>query len=92
MELAATEATPDDAWENLVQIIQETAGPYLHQGAPRPAWPLALERRRLLLELGTARRLTGSSGDQTLVENAKTEITDATLFSVALDKTKGNVA
>ena len=66
---------PDDAWENLVQIIQETAGPVLHQGAPRPTRPLALERRRLLLELGTARRLTGSSGDQSLVENAKTEIT-----------------
>ena len=73
--LAATEATPDDPWENLVQRIQETAGPYLHQGAPRPARPLALERRRLLLKLGTARRLTGSSGDQCLVENAKTEIT-----------------
>ena len=73
--LAATEATPDDAWENLVQIIQETAGPYFHQGAPRSARPLALERRRLQLELGTARRLTGSSGDQSLVENAKTEIT-----------------
>ena len=28
--LAATEATSDDTWENLVQIIQETAGPYLH--------------------------------------------------------------
>ena len=50
-----------------MQIIQETAGPYLHQ-------PIALERRRLLLELGTARRLTGSSGDQSLVETAKTEI------------------
>ena len=37
--------------------------------------PLALERRRLLLEHGTARRLTGSSGDQSLVENAKAEIT-----------------
>ena len=73
--LAATEATLADAWENLVQIIQETAGPHLHQGAPRPTRPLALERRRLLLELGTARRLTGSSGDQSLVENAKTEIT-----------------
>ena len=70
--LAATKGTPDDVWENLGQIIQETAGPYLHQGAPRP---LALERRRLLLELGTARRLTGSSGDQSLVENAKAEIT-----------------
>ena len=56
-------------------VIQETAGPYLHQGAARPARPLALERRRLLLELGTARRLTGSSGDQGLVEVAKTEIT-----------------
>ena len=66
---------PDDAWENLVQIIQETAGPDLHHRAPRPTRPLALERRRLLLELGTARRLTGSSGDQSLVENAKTEIT-----------------
>ena len=73
--LAATEGTPDDAWENLVQIIQETAGPYLHQGAPRPTRQLALERRRLLLELGTAGLLTGSSGDQSLVENAKTEIT-----------------
>ena len=73
--LAATEATPDDAWEKLVQIIQETAGPYLHQGAPRPTRPLALERRRLLLDLGTARRLTGSSGDHSLVENAKTKIT-----------------
>ena len=73
--LTATEATPDDAWENLVQLIQETTGPYLHQGAPRPARPLALERRRLLLELGTARRLTGSSGDQSLVETAKTEVT-----------------
>ena len=47
--LAAAEATPDDAWENLVQIIQETAAPFLHQGAPRPTRPLALERRRLLL-------------------------------------------
>ena len=73
--LAATEATPDDAWENLVQIIQETAGPCLHQEAPRPTRPLALEGRRRLLELVTARRLTGSSGDQSLVENAKTEIT-----------------
>ena len=72
---AATEATPDDAWENLVQMIQETAGPYLHQEAPRPTRPLALERRRLPLELGTARRLTGSSSDQSLVEKAKTEIT-----------------
>ena len=61
--------------KNLVQIIQETAGPYLHQGAPRPTRQLALERRRLLLELGTARRLTDSSGDQSIVENAKTEIT-----------------
>ena len=25
---AATDATPDDAWENLVRIIQETASPY----------------------------------------------------------------
>ena len=72
---AATDVTPDDAWENLVQIIQETAGPYFHQGAPRPARPLALERRRLLLELGTAPRLTGTSGDQSLVEKAKTEVT-----------------
>ena len=48
---------------------------YLHQGAPRPNRPLALERRHLLLELGTARWLTGSSGDQSLVENALTEIT-----------------
>ena len=47
----------------------------LPPGAPRPTRPLALERRRLLLELGTTRRLTGSSGDQSLVENAKTEIT-----------------
>ena len=39
-----------------MQIIQETAGPYSHQGAPRPTRPLALERRRLLLELGTARQ------------------------------------
>ena len=54
--------------------IQETAGPYLHQGAPRPTRPLALERRRLLQELGTARRLTGSSCDQSLVETAETEI------------------
>ena len=88
--LAATEATPYDAWENIVQIIQETAGPYLHQGAPRLSRPLALERRRLLLELGTARRLTGASGckdrDHTSGE------TDATLFSLALEKTKGNVA
>ena len=45
MGLAATEATPGDAWENLVQTIQETAGPYLHQGAPRLTGPLALERR-----------------------------------------------
>ena len=85
MELAATEATPDDAWENLMQIIQETAGPYLHQHAPRPTRPLALERKRLLLELGTARRLTSSSSDQSLVEKAKTEITrvektDASIF------------
>ena len=66
----------DDAWENLVQIIQETAGPNLQQGAPRPTRPLALERRRVLLELGKARRMTGSSGDQkSLVENGKTEIT-----------------
>ena len=72
---AATDATPDDAWENLVQIIQETAGPYLHQGAPRPTRPLALERRRLLRQLGTARRLTSTSGDQSLVEKAKTEVT-----------------
>ena len=75
MGLEATEATLDDAWENLVQIIQETAGLYLHQGAPRLTRPLALERRRLPLELGTARRLTGSSGDQSIVEKAKTEIT-----------------
>ena len=73
--LAATEATPDDAWQNLMQIIQETAGPYLHHGAPRPTRPLALERRRLLLELGTARRLTSSSSDQSLVEKANTKIT-----------------
>ena len=75
LDLQRTEATPDDAWENNVQIIQETAGPYLHQGAPRLTGPLAVERRRLLLELGTARRLTGSSGDQSLVGNAKTDIT-----------------
>ena len=31
--LAATEATPDDAWENLVQIIQETGGPCLQTSA-----------------------------------------------------------
>ena len=78
-----------------ISCKSETAGPYLQQGAPRPTRPLALERRRLLLELGTARRLTGSSGDQSLVERAKTEITsgetDATLFSLALEKTKGNV-
>ena len=89
--LAATEATPDDAWENLVQIIQETAGPYSHQGAPRPARPLSLERRRLLLELGTARRLTGSSSYQSLVEKTKTE-GNASIFSLALEKTKGNAA
>ena len=58
-----------------MQLIQETAGPYFHQGAPRPSRPLALERRRLLLELGTARRLTGTSGDQSLMEKAKTEVT-----------------
>ena len=57
---AATGATPGDAWENL---------------ALRPTRPLALERRRLLLEIGTARRLTGTSGDQSLVEKAKTEVT-----------------
>ena len=45
-----------------------------HQGAPRPTRPLALERRRLLQELGTARCLTGSSCDQSPVETAKTEI------------------
>ena len=50
-----------------MQIIQETAGPYSHQEAPRPTRQLAFER--------TARRLTGSSGEQSLVENAKTEIT-----------------
>ena len=73
--LAARQATPGDAWENLVQIIQGTAAPCLHLGAPRPTRPLSLERRRLPLELGTARRLTGSSGDQSLVDTAKTEIT-----------------
>ena len=72
---AATEATPDDAWENLVQIIQETAGPHFHQGAPRPTRSLAMERRRFQLELGTARRLTNSSINQSLVEKAKTEVT-----------------
>ena len=70
---AATDDTPDDAWENLVRIIQETAGPYFCQGAPRFTRPLALERRRLLKDLDTARRLTGVSTDQTLVENAKIE-------------------
>ena len=75
MGRAATDATPDDAWENLVQIIQGTAGPFLHQGAPLPTRPLTLERRRLLLELGTARCLTGPSGDQSLVDKAKTEVT-----------------
>ena len=30
---AATKATPDDAWENLVQIIQETGGPCLQTSA-----------------------------------------------------------
>ena len=78
--------------ENLVQIIQETA-----EGAPRPNRPLSLERRCLLLELGTARRLTGSSGDQSLVENAKTEITrvekQMRRFSRwLLKRTTGNVA
>ena len=72
---AATEATPDNAWENLVQKVQEPAGPYLHQGAPRLTRPLALERRRVLLKLGTARRLTGSSGHHSPAEKAKTEIT-----------------
>ena len=71
---AATDATLDDAWENLVRIIQETAGPYFYQGAPRSTRPLALERRRLLKDLATARRLTGVSADQTLVENAKIEV------------------
>ena len=97
MGLAATEATPDDTWENLVQIIQETAGPYLHQGAPRPTRPLALERRRLLLKLGTARRPTRllkrseSRGESKDRDHTSGE-TDATTFSLALEKTKGNVA
>ena len=56
---AATDATPDDAWENLVRIIQETAGSHFYQGAPRSTRPPALERRRFLKDLGTARRLTG---------------------------------
>ena len=30
--VAATEATPDDVWENLVQIMQETAGELLTRG------------------------------------------------------------
>ena len=72
---AATDATPDDAWENLVQIIQGTAGPYFHQCAPQFTRPLALERRRLLQELGTARHLTGVSTDQTLVQKARAEVT-----------------
>ena len=76
VDLAVTEGTAGDAWENLVQI---TAGnswaPLTPQGAARPALPLALERRRLLLELGAARRLTGTPGDQSPVEKAKTEIT-----------------
>ena len=41
------------------------------QGAPRPTPPLALERRRLLQELDTARRMT----DQTTVEQTRTEVT-----------------
>ena len=49
---AATDATPDDAWE--VRIIPETAGPYFHKSAPRSTRPLALERRRLLKDVGTA--------------------------------------
>ena len=56
-------------------LIRETVCPYVHQGAARPTRPLALERRRLLLELGTARRLRSTSGDQSLVEKAKTGVT-----------------
>ena len=68
---AATDAKPDVAWETLVQIIQEATGPHFYQGTPRPTRPLALERRRLLQEFGTARRLTGASADQTLVGGSK---------------------
>ena len=71
---AATDDTPENAWETLVRIIQETTGCYFHQGAPRSTRPLALERRRLLKDLGTARRLIGVSADQTHVENAKIEV------------------
>ena len=61
--------------EDVVQVIQETAGHYLHQGSATTHSAACFERRRLLLELGTARRLTGYSSDQSLVEKAKTEIT-----------------
>ena len=94
---AATDGTLDDAWENLVRIITETAGPYFHQGAPRSTRPLALELRRLLKDLGTARRLTGVSADQTLVENAKIEVSRMEkqmrqLSRWLLRKRKGNLA
>ena len=59
---AATDATSHVAWETLVRIIQQTAGPYFYQEAPRPTRPLAL-------------RLTGASADQTFVEQAKAEVT-----------------
>ena len=96
--LAATEATPDDAWENLVQKIQETAGPYLHPGAPRPTRPLALERKTSVA--GTWHSTTSDRAPQVirvLRRMPKTEITQVEKqmrrFSRwPLEKTKGNVA
>ena len=55
----------------------------------------ALERRRPLLELGTARRLTlrcsESCGESKDRGHTRGE-TDASIFSLALAKTKGNLA
>ena len=94
--LAATEATPDDAWEILVQIIQETAGPYLHQGGTTPSaacfgtktsttgtWYSTTSARLLVRSesCGECKDRDHTSGE-----------TDASFFSFALERTKGNVA
>ena len=95
--LAATEATPDDAWENLVQIIQETAGPCLPQGAPRPARPLVFGTKTSTTGTWystTSDRLlkrSESCGESKDRDHTSGE-TDASIFSLALEKTKGNAA
>ena len=91
--LAATEATPDDAWENLMQIIQETTGPYLHQGAPRPGFGTKTSTTGTWYTTTSDRLLkrSESCGESKDRDHTSGE-TDASIFSLALEKTKGNLA